>query len=281
MTRNREPPKKAGNQAGFFIHDVSQALGPLPGSREIPWLNLRDRQLAAEGLFIAEGRFLVERMLAAGCEVRSVMCLPALERHFLDLVAHRCPLHVLPKEGLAEMAGYKFHRGVLGCGVRPAETPLREMLGPGSGSVLVVCPDLNDDANVGSIIRTSVALGASGVVLGVSCCDPYGRRALRTSMGACLLARIARYRDEREAASLLREAGYTIVGAANRAGATPLRDFAVPPRVALVIGNEGHGLGQGWLDRCDVVVRIPMSPELDSLGAPVAAGILLYGLTGA
>ncbi len=247
-----------------------------------PYQLLKNRDLAGHGLFVVEGRYLVERMLASPCRPISLLCVPRAAEHFRGATAGRCPVIVREPEEISGIVGFAFHRGVLGCGFRPERIPPEALVTEprgGSRPLIVVCPDLNDDANLGSILRSAVAFGAAGVLLGPRSCDPFSRRALRLSMGACLFARISRARDDGEAVAALRAGGFTIYGAANRPDALVLDGLHPAERGAIVIGNEGTGLDESWLCRCDALLRIPMGESLDSLNAAVAAGILLYGLT--
>ena len=253
-----------------------------------PFRQLKSRDLKAAGLFVAEGRFIVERMLASPCESRAVLCVPELALHFGELCRGRCNVIVRAAGELEAIAGYPFHRGVLGCGVRPSPLSLGGLIEHGEAvrrkrgrSVLVLCPSLGEDANLGGVIRSAQAFGAAGLILHSGSADPYSRRSLRYSMGASLYARMARFGDEGEDAGRLRAAGYPLLALANRADAIPLAQVHVGPLVAAVVGNEGSGLDRGWLERADAVVRIPIAAETDSLNASVAAAIALYVLSGA
>jgi tRNA G18 (ribose-2'-O)-methylase SpoU len=146
-------------------------------------------------------------------------------------------------------------------------------------ALALVCPGLNDSANVGLVIRSAVAFGATCILLGPGCADPYGRRSLRLSMGAALVAPLARYADAAAAERALQAAGYTLVGTANRADALPIMQARPPQRAAVFIGSEGAGLDPILLGRCDLVVRIPIEAGVDSLGASVAAGIALFWMS--
>ena len=230
----------------------------------------------------------MERMLASPCEIRSVLCVPELADHFRERSGGRCPILVRPADELAGIAGYPFHRGVLGCGVRPAFLSLDSLIELGEKvsaergrSVLVLCPSLGEDANLGGVIRSALAFGATGLIVPGGSSDPYSRRSLRYSMGASLYARIASFCDEREDAARLKAAGYTLLALANNVSATPLGQVKLLPLAAVVVGNEGWGLDQWWLERADTVVRIPIAAEMDSLNASVAAAIALYVLSAA
>ena len=98
-------------------------------------------------------------------------------------------------------------------------------------------------------------------------------------MGASLTLPIARFAGDDEALRTLRAGRYSILAAANRPEALALEEVRTPARLAVAIGNEGSGLEPSWIAGCDALVRIPVSPAVDSLNAAVAAGIVLYALT--
>jgi tRNA G18 (ribose-2'-O)-methylase SpoU len=244
--------------------------------------DLCDRNLRREGLLVAEGRWLVERLLASGWPIVSVVCAPRFEEYFQHLVAGHCPVLVASEVELAAVAGFRFHRGVLAAGRRPEPCSLEfflQALPAGAGSAtLVVCPQLTGEYNLGSIVRTAAAFGAEGLATGSRCCDPLSRRALKVSMGASFRLPLLALGEEERAAGLLHEAGFSIVGASAAPSARPLASFRRPARVAVVLGEEAEGLGNPWEARCEELLTIPMPGATDSLNVAVAAGIFLYAL---
>ena len=225
---------------------------------------LRDRELRREGILVAEGRLLAERLLRSGLPVLGVLCAPRFEASFLPLSAGACPLRVLPEREIARIAGFAFHRGVLAVARRP-EPPALEALLPTlpAASLLLACPDLTDPENLGSVIRSSAALGADAVLLGPRSCDPWSRRALKVAMGASFSIPVVRCENEGQACGVLRAGGYTVAGASLSGDAQPLEHYRRPERLCLVLGNEAEGLGEPWRSCCDVLFTIPMHRGTD------------------
>ncbi len=244
--------------------------------------DLRDRDLRREGLLIAEGRWLVERLLASGWEVLSVLCAPRFTEHFRRLAAERCPVLSAAEEELARTAGFPFHRGVLAAARRPEFPPLASWLARAgsparpAGTTLVICPRLTGEYNLGSVVRSSAALGADALAVGRSCCDPLSRRALKVSMGAAFRLPFLRLEEEGADLERLRAAGFRLAGASPAPEAVPLAAWRREGPVALVLGEEAEGLPEPWAGGCDLLLRIPMRAGADSLNVSVAAGILLY-----
>jgi tRNA G18 (ribose-2'-O)-methylase SpoU len=141
---------------------------------------------------------------------------------------------------------------------------------------LVLCPELRDPTNLGTIIRTSTAFGASGLVLGNSGVDPYSRRVLRTSMGAVFRIPIVQTDDWDSVLDLLHGAGFDSVAAVLDPTAARLDEMPHSGCVALLFGNEDSGLPAAITERCTRRVTLPMSSDIDSLNVAVAAGIVLH-----
>ena len=188
--------------------------------------DLKDRDLRREGLLVAEGRFLTERLLRSGWPVLGVLCSPRLEGSIRGLAAGVCPVQVLPDEEIAAIAGFAFHRGVLAVARRPELPHLEALLAPGrSRATLVACPGIADAENLGSVIRSAAAFGADGVLVGKRSSDPWSRRALKVSMGASFVLPMAACRDEAQACRILRDAGYTVATTSLSRSATPLSGY--------------------------------------------------------
>ena len=148
---------------------------------------MRDR-----GLFVAEGRLAVERLLASRFRTRSLLVIDtALDGLAPALAAggdeRRPDVYVADSAQLRLVTGFRFHRGCLALGERPrAEPPDAELPRAAPGRPLVVLEGVSDPDNVGSIFRNAAAFGAAGVVLSPTCADPLYRKAIRTSMGTTL-----------------------------------------------------------------------------------------------
>lgn len=231
-----------------------------------------------QGQFIVEGDKLVRRLLDSGLEVESVLAGEHLAAEFAALLPGQIPLLVVPTPEVPRIVGFNFHRGVLACGRRPASRPALDSLfsqrGPAS---LVICPQVLDPENLGSIVRSSAALGADGIVLGAGCCDVYCRRVLRVSMGAVFQLPIVTSSDIVADLTRLRdEAGFELVAAMLDADAQPLASAARPSRLGLLLGSEGHGLDAPIAALCQRRVTIAMCRGTDSLNVAVTSGLLLY-----
>ena len=227
--------------------------------------------------FVVEGELLVERLLASGLDVESVLVEERWADHWAPLLPHGVPLLVIPHAAVRELIGFRFHRGVLACGFRPRNGDLRDLLAGGDAATWVVCIGVQDPENLGGILRSSAAFGVRGVLLGGSCADPFSRRVARTSMGANFRLPLVENADPAGDLTTMRDDfGMTLVATVLADDAEPLPRVEPAHRTALLFGSEGFGLASQWLAMCHRRVTIPMPPGVDSLNVSVAAGIFLY-----
>lgn len=141
-----------------------------------------------------------------------------------------------------------------------------------AGSPLLVLADLNDPANAGTLLRSADAFGCPGVVFGELGVDPYHPKVVRGSMGAVFRVALA----SGSPAELARSASATglhVLGL--DAGGSSLAREPWEHPVALVVGNERHGLGR-WKSVCERTLAIPIRASTESLSAGVAGSIALY-----
>ncbi|MDA0257015.1 MAG: 23S rRNA (guanosine(2251)-2'-O)-methyltransferase RlmB [Chloroflexi bacterium] len=148
--------------------------------------------------------------------------------------------------------------------------------GPPGPALALLLDQITDPQNVGAILRTSVAVGASAVVL------PKRRGATltpgvhRASAGLSFAAPVVEPSNLARAIEDLKGAGFWVVAAHSGPGAQPATTFDWPQRTALVLGSEGEGVSRLLLDRSDFRVELPMDAQVESLNVGVAAGVLMY-----
>ncbi|WP_254513690.1 TrmH family RNA methyltransferase [Anatilimnocola floriformis] len=247
--------------------------------RVAPYAQLHQTNLTrGSGLFVAEGDKVVQRLIDSDYVVDSLLAEAEWAERLEPQVPAETPIYIVERALMTELVGFRFHRGVLGCGRRKETPTLAEILPANHEPALVlVCPAVQDPTNLGSIIRTAAAMGANALLLGGDCADAFSRRVLRVSMGSSLFLPI------REAADLvgdvvaLRETyGFEVLATVLDKNATPLDQVARPRRLALVLGSEGHGLDERWLQLCPQQITLPMRAGIDSLNVSIAAAVFLY-----
>jgi len=229
------------------------------------------------GLFVAEGRLVVTRLLASRLQTQALLVTePALASLRDRLVDQTFPVYLAPQAVMDGVTGFHFHRGCLAIGVRPPARHWRDVM---SGARrLVVLERVGNVDNVGSIFRNAAAFGVDGVLLQSDCADPLYRKAIRTSMGASLTMPYA----TAPWPDVLRElgsSGWSTVAMTPATDAPLLRDVATTlasQSIAIVLGHEGDGLTDDALAACTHRARIAMAEGVDSVNVATAAAIALY-----
>ncbi|MBI2203803.1 MAG: RNA methyltransferase [Candidatus Rokubacteria bacterium] len=242
--------------------------------------DLRDSALRRErGLFVAEGRLLVERLLPAPrFRTRSVLATPDAFGALAPLLDQAGAVaYVTAHEVIRDVVGFKFHRGVLALGERGEERALDALMSPAGRQTMLVIEDVRDPENVGGLFRNASAFGVDGVLLGPGSADALGRKALRVSAGAALAVPFAHATAWHEDLAQLRARGFTVVALTPDRSARDIAEVAArrSERLALLVGSEGDGLSAAARGLASVEARIPIAAGVDSLNVAVAAGIAL------
>lgn len=234
--------------------------------------------LRRAGLFVAEGRLIVERLLLDGrFRAHSVAVTPAAAAALAPVLERRpdVPVHVCDPKELEALTGFDFHRGCLALAWRhPPTVTLESVAG---ARRLLALEHVGNPDNVGGLFRTAFALGVEAILLDRRSADPLYRKAIRTSMGATLrvpFGQLDAWDDDLQA---LRSRGFRVLALTPRPEAVPLNDVTIAEadRTILVVGSEGYGLTGAALSGADLLIRIPIEPRADSLNVVVAAGIAL------
>jgi RNA methyltransferase, TrmH family len=274
-------------------------------SRDNRWLKefrlaLRGGLATESGAVGVEGVRLVEEALRSGCPIDAVLFSESGERHrdrlapVIDRPEIAIPVLRTTDRLFEGVADTEHPQGVAAL-VRPRTATFDELLKTPSGAcspLLVVLAGVQDPGNVGTIIRTASAFGATGAATAASgqsgTASPYSPKALRASAGAALHLPIVagmslpilltqlRVAGVRTLASVAHaSADVSATGDANDAVFAPWDvDWCQP--VAMLVGNEGAGLPLEVEKSADARIRIPMASGIESLNAAAAAAVLFY-----
>ena len=142
-------------------------------------------------------------------------------------------------------------------------------------AMVLLCDHLQDPHNLGAVIRSAEAAGASAVMIPKRGGALPTGTVVKTSAGAALRLPIAKTGNISQTIRLLQEANFWVVGLSMEAEETLFKED-MPPRVVIVIGAEGEGLGQAVAKSCDELRHIPMAGKTGSLNASVAASLALF-----
>ena len=166
------------------------------------------------------------------------------------------------------------HQG-LAVRVEPLAQPsLDAVLAPGRGTV-VVLDHVTDPHNVGAIVRSAAAFGASAVIATTRHAAPAGATVAKSASGALDLIPLVEVVNLARTLETLKRAGYWCIGLAAE-GEAELADALPGPAIALVLGAEGEGLRRLTRESCDVIARLPTAGRGVSLNVSTAAAVALY-----
>lgn len=144
----------------------------------------------------------------------------------------------------------------------------------GEKPFLIICDEIEDPHNLGAIIRTAEATGVHGVIIPERRSASLNATVAKAACGALEYVPVARVTNIANAIDALKERGVWVFGADMDGDDYTKTDFDTP--CALVIGNEGKGIGALTAKKCDAILSLPMLGKINSLNASVAAGILMY-----
>jgi RNA methyltransferase, TrmH family len=244
----------------------------------------RRRGRERRGLALAEGVRLVEEAVAAGLPIRGAVVSPALETTLRGktlkaaLLARSITLEEHAERELDELADTEHPQGIVAV-IEPRRWSLTDLsLLP--GSTFVGLDGVQDPGNVGTILRTALALGVAGVAALKGTAELTNSKVIRSAMGASFqLPAASATAEEFVAWSRLQRAQIWV---ADRAGEPvdrlPRRSAERPP-IALVLGNEGAGVSPALAAAAARRVAVPLAAQVESLNVAVAAGILLFEVT--
>jgi RNA methyltransferase, TrmH family len=251
-------------------------------SRENHWLKEFRAALQAsrpEGQRVGvEGTRLVADAVRSGVEIEAILASAGAERALASLLAglDRPALILRTTDKLFEsVTGTESPQGIAAL-VKPRQFAFEDLL---RGLPLIVSlAGVQDPGNVGTIVRSAEALGATGVIAARGSAHPLSPKALRSSAGSALRVPLLVDIALPVALAQLRVSGVRIVGATSANNSAARRpdeiDFRAP--IALLIGNEAAGLPPEIERSADALVRIPLGEPVESLNAGVAASLLLY-----
>ena len=189
-----------------------------------------------------------------------------------QLVADGADVFIVSRKTLETMSPVRTPAGAVGI-ARRAVPSLTDVLASGN-PLVVIAHDVQDPGNVGGIVRTAEAAGATAFIATSGTADPFGWKAVRGSMGSALRLPIARG-DISDVLPAIRAKGIATTGLVP-SGGEPLfdADFTMPS--ALVLGGEGLGLPDEVSKQLDRRITVPMRGPVESLNVGVAAALVLY-----
>ncbi len=263
--------------------------------REVPWRFVKSLHLKKHrdemGLSLAEGLRVVKVCLDAGIEIHSVFLsrefaesdygevfrheVDAHRRKMAEVSGRSFPVHVVRDELFERMSATETPQGVLAVIPVPPRFMRGLPQGRWSEPLVVVGSGIQDPGNIGTMVRTAAAFGATEVIFGDDSADPFSPKAIRASAGGFVEVRVSYIRSVEDELRRWSEHGVTLWKTHPAEGMLPWEaPFAGP--VAIVFGSEARGLSAS-LDRLiPSSVRVPMPGGVESLNVGVSCAIILY-----
>jgi TrmH family RNA methyltransferase len=231
-----------------------------------------------EQVFLIEGVKMVEEALRDKAGVAMVIASPSLVQHHgkgVIKLAETRSIDILwiSDKLLDALSESKTPQPVMAVVTMKVHSE-DELLAHGS-KLIVICHQLQDPGNLGTIIRTVEAVGAAGVAITSNTVDPFSAKAVRASMGSILRLPVVRIADSRAFMKLSRQKGYQTV-ATVVTGEKAHFDIDLKKPTVIILGQEGAGLPHDIMEEVDLRVRIPMADTIDSLNVATSSAVVLY-----
>lgn len=231
-----------------------------------------------------EGRIPVLEALRAGREINKLLVAKGSKegsiREVLG-VARQAGIIIqeVERERLDTLAEGRNHQGVIAMAAAHRYADLDEILEraatSGEDPLVLVLDGIEDPQNLGSILRTADAAGAHGVIIPERRAVGLTETVAKVSAGAVEYVPVARVTNIARTLDELKEKGFWVVGTHQEAREL-YHEARLTGPLAVVIGNEGKGMGRLVAEKCDFTVRLPMKGHVSSLNAGVAGAILVY-----
>jgi 23S rRNA (guanosine2251-2'-O)-methyltransferase len=199
---------------------------------------------------------------------------PKLQK-VLDLARERgVPVRKEERAVLDRLAEGAVHQGLVAISAAASYADF-EVLFKTPLPLIVILDGVEDPHNLGAVMRTAEACGASGIVVPDRHSAPLSAAVVKTSAGASAYLPIVRVKNVVNAIDEIKRRGVWVVGV-DAAGTKDWTEFDYKGPIAVVLGGEHRGVRRLVREHCDVIVRLPMLGKIESLNISVAAGVLMY-----
>lgn len=222
-----------------------------------------------------EGVRLLEEAIRSSLRIKAVFFAEsARERanRLLPQISNHAETLILPDEVFKSAVSTEAPQGVAAL-AKIHEHSLEAMLQTDT-PLVVVASGLQDPGNLGTVMRSAEAFGASGLVTGDGTVNPYNPKVIRASAGSAFRLAIVRGKIG-EIVTQLRSRGLRILATSSHKS-IPLNEANLTGPLTIIIGNEGAGISRELLAEADQVIRVPHSSKVESLNAGIAASVVLY-----
>ena len=244
---------------------------------------LRDkREREAQRCFYFEGVHLLEEFLKVGNRPKMLFVREDVFGKYSALIEQAdCEVFEVTESVYSKLTEEKAPQGIFTVAeyvnnvvfVEDGASYQALLQGVNRNSIMLV--DLQDNGNVGTVVRTATALDCPVLLCG-SCADVFSPKTVRATMGALFTGDIFVCPDTVGTVNALKSADVRVIAAALNENAYTLSDFEIKGNDVFAVGNEGRGLPAEVIEACSMTAIIPMSGKTESLNAAIASAILLW-----
>lgn len=258
----------------MFLEITSKNNDQLKYLRKLSSKTFRD----AEGTFVIEGTKLFREAIKNRLPFKQVFFTKEWleinaairDECFVALAEKGVTIALVPSSIFASLSSLQKPEGIIG--VLP-----KINVPPGTFTRYVILEDVQDPYNVGTIIRTADAAGFDCVVTSAKTADMYNEKVLRGSMGSVFHLPIYQVESLLDYVQQLKNQSVTIIGTA-LSGDSLWERKPLTGSLAIVMGNESRGMSEQMCQSCDLLLKIPILGQAESLNVATAAGIIMYDL---
>lgn len=245
-----------------------------PQIKKLALLQKKAKARKEQGLFVVEGIKMLVEAKDAGLLVKAYMS----ESFYQDMTNKTdfpidLEYELVTDPIFKQVTDTMTPQGILGIVKVPIYT-LEQLRGKADDFFLIL-EDIRDPGNLGTIIRTAEGAGVTGIIMNSSCADILQPKVVRSTMGSIYRVPFYEVKDFIGVLTKLKDQGYKLY-AAHLSGVSYDTKDNFLGRCGLLIGNEANGLSEEASGLADRLIKIPMSGQVESLNAAIAAAILMY-----
>jgi TrmH family RNA methyltransferase len=232
------------------------------------------------GLFIVEGVRLVEEL--AYSDWKPISCFytgealqqDRIRKMIVHMERRRTQMYEVSEEVFRKISDTAEPQGILAV-TEKMRFSLTEVASHAKNPVFVILDALQDPGNVGTVIRTAVAAGCTGIFATQGCADLFAAKTVRASMGALFHIPVCQEVTCEELVTVMKNNRIDLIATSLEASDLYYHvDYRSP--IAIVFGNEGNGVGHGLLVASKTRIHIPLLGKVESLNVASAAAVILY-----
>lgn len=243
-----------------------------PQIKKLLQLQKKSKVRDEENVFVVEGLRMFAEVPVN--QVEKVYISESLyNKKKLELNLQDFPYEILSDNVFSHVSDTKTPQGIL-CIVKRKKYDLNELLKVENPHFMVL-DNLQDPGNMGTIVRTAEGAGVDAVFMSKDCVDIYNPKTIRSTMGSIYRMPFIYIEDVPELLNQFRKNGVKSY-AAHLDGENAYDKEDYKPGTAILIGNEGNGLRDEVTKNADILVRIPMQGQVESLNAAIAASVLMF-----